>query len=257
MSINKTTINEVLNDLKNKKFLTNILVILLAIAIFVSAIYFLAIWDTNKDKYTSEPSSEAMTKILVATATDKETQFSDNEINDFIAYLIQKRPIKRKDIEISNIFIDLSENKINFYIRIKYKKRDFGITTSINAELNSSEGTLELNPYNTKVGKLPIPSRLISTFISNQNYKSVQVVDDKIVLPNAITLNVDNSNFNIEFKQLRVSEQKLFIKTSGSLEDIKRYLNTKLGNILGNDEIIEKWIGDISNNIGDFLKNLT
>ena len=153
------------------RFLKFVIIILVVVLTAGGILFFLLVQDDNKGKYSAEPSVDIFSKLIVASLTTKEVSISEEEINGFLAYALSKYEINMdSNIIIDGIYTDINPetNFAKLYVPITYNKVSLGLTGTLDIHLNESSSKIDINISNTKVGKLPIPSKLVAKFIAER-----------------------------------------------------------------------------------------
>lgn len=195
-----------------KNFFKDVIAVLVADVILIGIMLCFAINDENSGKYSSTPSCKAVAKMAASAVTNKEAKISDQELNDLLAYILSKSG-QASNI-VKGIYVDIIDNTqtAKIYVPITYKGLSLGLSGNLNINLNDELSRVELTLSKTKVGKLPIPSRIVSKMIAKDFENYLKYDEPTIWFNSKIKLNFEYINITAQIKILEIKDDNLFIK---------------------------------------------
>lgn len=238
------------NSKGRHRFLKFVIIMLVVVLIAGGILFFLLVQDDNKGKYSAEPSVDIFSKLIVASLTTKEVNISEEEINGFLAYALSKYEINMdSNIIIDGIYTDINPetNFAKLYIPITYNKVSLGLTGTLDIHLNESSSKIDINLSNTKVGKLPIPSKLVAKFIAERFPEKITYNNTTISFDSNINFYFKEDNIALEITECEIKNKALAVRTKGVNNVVDKFIKDKFGISISNDSVINSWIDGISN----------
>jgi hypothetical protein len=109
-----------------------------------------------------EPSDSLARTAAASVLTGKENTFSTDEVNAYLAYLVQKDEEERQtgNLQILTVAIaDTSENSVDVYIPVVYQGKNLAVTLNITPSLDADaqEQKLRFTVNSAKIGRLTVP----------------------------------------------------------------------------------------------------
>ena len=211
----------------------------------------------GESKWKSLNSIKELTNSYVSMINDKgeinefvSVLISEEEINGFLAYALSKYEINMdSNIIIDGIYTDINPetNFAKLYIPITYNKVSLGLTGTLDIHLNESSSKIDINLSNTKVGKLPIPSKLVAKFIAERFPEKITYNNTTISFDSNINFYFKEDNIALEITECEIKNKALAVRTKGVNNVVDKFIKDKFGISISNDSVINSWIDGISN----------
>lgn len=242
---------QVYKKTKKKHYFLKFTIIALVIILAAGGIlFFLLVNDENKGKYSSEPSVNIFSKMIVASVTTKEVNITEEEINGFLAYALSKEEFNDNySASIDGIYTDINEdvNSAKLYIPITYNGISLGLSGNLNIQLNENTSKVDVNLSDTKIGKLPIPSKIVTKFIAERFPEKITYNDSTISFDSNIKFYFEGETISLEIQECEIKNGSLAVRTKGANAIINKFIKDKFGISVSNDVVINSWIDEISN----------
>ncbi len=159
--------------------------LIMLIVLTAGILFFLLIYDDMPKAPTEIPStSTVIYNTVVEFATDSgRMQFSTSEINGIYAKLkpTLESAVKSFGAELTESFVLISDNKLTFYARLKFKGITFPVRITLKVHYEDPYACVVLDKIT--VGKFEVPTSIVSAFLKDVDY------------PENIAFNAEQSEF--------------------------------------------------------------
>jgi hypothetical protein len=148
---------------KRNHALTATLCVLAVLLAALLALSFLVLNDplAGRGYETAEPSGELAKTFLQQAVKGGEASFSAEEVNGFLAYLIQEHRAgtEKNGVQLLAAAVtDGSGDSADVYLPVLYRDHRFGILLNVTPTLDSSAGKLLFRVNSAKIGRLAVPA---------------------------------------------------------------------------------------------------
>lgn len=109
---------------------------------------------------TVGPSDSLARTAAASVLTGKENTFSADEVNAYLAYLVQKDDEESQagNLQIQAVAIaDASGNNADFYIPVVYRGKSLAVTLNVTPALDVQEQKMRFEVNSAKIGQLTVP----------------------------------------------------------------------------------------------------
>ena len=195
------------------------------ILVLVSIMGSLVLYDVNKSTIFSKVSSECLNKIICNCALCKPTILSTSEFDGLVSHLTQEK------IHILSVG-ESKEQNVKIYVPVSYNNIHLGITSY--AKINLLDDNFQIKLYNTKIGRLPVSTKIMLASAKKYFPTEVSIVKDTILIPASFRYNVNKVNVSLKVSEVSILNDSILIKTTGSLNGltIKDGLNSLIKNFI-------------------------
>lgn len=207
-----------------------VLAVLLGVA--AAVLYGLATTDDNAGKYEAEPSMDILEPAALAAVTGKETEFTQDQINGFLAHYIRENGVSLGGKEIKKLYLQLGETAgdVGVYLVCPGLGKELGITARGTLTYMDAAGELSFQIGQLKVGRLKLPVDWVLSWVSSKLPQDIEVQGDTLFIgSSALRFTVADLETPLTLEGLRVEQGKAYGKVSGTLEVLQEYLVNKLG----------------------------
>lgn len=239
-----------------KKILFVVLIVVLLLAVCAGVLYYLATKDDNKGQYAVQPSSDLITKGIVAAGTGKEITIQQEELNGFIAYLVeQKQPDASAAFRLNSLYLTLGneEGDAGMYAPCTYKGVDLGITARLHLTFDAEQKQMTAQFTEMKVGRLKVSPKTALSFIRQRLPQGVTVQESALLVDaSLLQIQVEQLDTPLQLESFQIREGQVFVRTTGMMDAIERYIKEKLGDALGGNRDL---LNGLVDNLGDLFQN--
>lgn len=239
-----------------KKILFVVLIVVLLLAVCAGVLYYLATKDDNKGQYAVQPSSDLITKGIVAAGTGKEITIQQEELNGFIAYLVeQKQPDASAAFRLNSLYLTLGneEGDAGMYAPCTYKGVDLGITARLRLTFDAEQKQMTAQFTEMKVGRLKVSPKTALSFIRQRLPQGVTVQESALLFDaSLLQIQVEQLDTPLQLESFQIREGQVFVRTTGMMDAIERYIKEKLGDALGGNRDL---LNGLVDNLGDLFQN--
>lgn len=247
---------------KKKIVLISVLSVVALILLLIGGTVALALTDDNAGKYKDSPSQEITTKLIVAAGTGEEVSITPEEMNGYVAYLLQKVTAeggKSSDLTIKGIHLtpDKAQNLVEAYVPVTYKGVNLGLTAKAAVSMDAEQKRLAIDVQQLKVGRVTVPTETGLGLMKSHLPEGVTVVGQKLfVSASMLSFHVANLNTALEVKNFYVQGGAFKMQTTGMLDVLKDYIKNNLSAQLGgNSDLMNSLVDDFGSKLSDILKN--
>lgn len=154
------------------------LILLLFFILFIGGTIALAFGHENEN-LSFDYSTVAIDKVRAAEKQGITIELQEKDINSILGVYIGKGRSKG-NITIKGINLNVSENNLVMKIPFEYKGFHLLLGAGGKSTYLQNENRIEFTPSFYKVGNLPIPKKLVETFMKKSSFKGVEFVDASI-----------------------------------------------------------------------------
>ena len=218
----------------------------------------LAYTDENTDKYNSVPDLSSWQTISMNTVLENESDITEEQINSIVAYLIEKANSSKlfdDDYKLLAAYIDINaDTPCACYFQIEHNERKLGFSADLEIDFDAEHNKLSLSFSNAKIGKLPIPKKLVVYVLKKTKLgiaaSLLSFEDLSLVLPTSLNFNIAaiDTNVNVEITNFVISEDMIHLETNPIINEAVDSFKDSM-----KDKIIDFADDHLPGNIGGYL----
>lgn len=174
--------------------------------LFCTAISLATNNDFSEDIIEDSCSENYLKKIVKSVSINSSTEFSIPELNKILS------DIGKKDLYVTNITQDQG---LSFYMPVEYSNIKTAFTFNLLMTLDND--CFKINVFNTKVGKLPIPKKIILNLLKDSFPEPFELSNDQIICPANVSFDFYKMKVNVTVTHLSFYDGSLSFKTSGNI----------------------------------------
>lgn len=173
---------------KTRKLRKNKLIWALVILIGALAIFSYIILYNGGVVLKKTTSTEVLSKLRVIQFKGGQFELTQKNVDELSSLYLAK-PIKKGNITVTGVNIEIKNNELLIKAPMTYKKFELLLTSK--GKLNFSNGKITYDADNFKIGKLTLPKKLVMSQILKLNNKSVYAQDNLIKInPNVVPFEI-------------------------------------------------------------------
>ena len=196
---------------KKKRVLHSFIGLVLILIIAMGGVAYGLLWQGTLPEFKVSSTVNVLSKVALAEITGKTVNLKSQDLNGILELYLKKKN-SQGSLTIKNIYSEMQDDKLSFYIPAKYKK--FSFLLYCKGTISYDNNKIVFKPTSIKVGKISIPV----TFALNKlkSYSSKITISE-----NAIELPKDILPFNVT--ELSISGDSMLAK----IEKITTFKNTE------------------------------
>jgi len=173
-------------------------------------------------------STEVISKLKIAQIKGGDFELNQQDVDE-LSNLYFGSPKNKGDITLKGVNIEILEDELLIEAPISYK--NINLLLSSKGKINFSNGEIDYVAENFRIGKLPLPKKMVISQISKINNESFFVKDNLIkIKESAVTFKMQSLKI-VDYKILGTAEKidvKMLLEnfTKSSEKDIDRQLAT-------------------------------
>lgn len=205
-----------------------IVAVILSLVVFIFAvIIFLATRDVAYNKDASVPLQDTLIKVIKSCVNEKEAEITQCELNSFIESLVLNYDVD-KHTKINGVYIDLiGDNNLNIYVPLSY--RGINLVLNSNAHISVKDDRLEIAINNLKLGKLPVPSYVITNILSCAFSDKISISKNVIYCSLKVPINVFDNIMTLKISKLYINNNgNLILKFDGAKDIASEYIKKSI-----------------------------
>lgn len=219
--------------------------IFLAIIILIILLFGIMLkWNSGYTQSVSG-STNAYNKLKDAVIAGGTVSLSSDDINSVISNSFEAQT--HKGVTIKNIYVNMSQNKLDIKIPTAYKGQNFLVSSTGKVALK--EGCIVYLPDSFKLGAIPLPKNFILNKLKAM-YSSKFTVEDDGIYINKSALPVTINSIEIKDNNLNIGVEKLKLNLSNSkAAEVRDELLNTVKNLNASDKAkVKEAIKYIENN---------
>lgn len=219
--------------------------IFLAIIVLIIIIFGVMLkWNSGYTKSVSG-STSVYNKLKDAVIAGGTVSLSSDDINSVISNSFEAQT--HKGVTIKNIYVDMSQNKLDIKIPAAYGGQSFLVSSS--GKVVFKEGCIAYLPDSFKLGAIPLPKSFVLSKLKAM-YSSKFTVEDDGIYINKSALPVTVNSIEIKDNSLKIGVEKLKLNLSNSkAAEVRNELLNTVKNLSASDRAkVEAAIKYIENN---------
>ena len=195
---------------KKKRVLHSFIGLVLILIIAMGGLVYGLLWQGTLPEFKVSSTVNVLSKVALAEITGKTVSLKSQDLNGILELYLKKKN-SQGSLTIKNIYSEMQDDKLSFYIPAKYKK--FSFLLYCKGTISYDNNKIVFKPTSIKVGKISIPV----TFALNKlkSYSSKITISE-----NAIELPKDILPFNVT--ELSISGDSMLAK----IEKITTFKNS-------------------------------
>lgn len=161
---------------KRKNIIIALISIIIIIFIFTASLF-------NKNGYKEYSTSESfgtLVDLLLKASSGEETIIIDEEKINSLGASYFNQGIKKGNLTISGLKINIKDNNIKLLIPVKYKFLPLVLSTE--GKLQIKEGNIVFYPDYFKAGSISIPKSKVFSFIKDSFGSKIEIKDNSLIL---------------------------------------------------------------------------
>ncbi|MGN1112980.1 MAG: hypothetical protein ACI4RP_07225 [Acutalibacteraceae bacterium] len=221
-----------------------IISLLLLFVIAAATVIILALQTPNSDKFTAQPSYDMVTTLVKSAIYDKEAEISNEELNSFIAYMLEKANNKsnqngEEKLPIKNAAVFVHSDKLcELYSQIQFG----GQTLEISGEFELTPAvigdSIELTLKSAKIGALPVPPGMLLDYVFKDggiagNADFLERDGNKLYIKTSYSFEAFSQNITLEITKIKPTDNGVTLKTTSAADIILDSLESWIGSWFG------------------------
>lgn len=178
----------------------------LLIILFFTVISLAVANDQPENIFEDSYSENYLKKIFKSVSLNSYVDLSSSELNKILS------DINKKDLYITNI---TSDRGLSIYMPVEYCNIKTAFTFDLLIILDNDH--FKINIFNAKVGKIPIPKKIILKSLKDSFPNTFEISNDQIICPANISFDFYKMKVNITVNYLSFYDGNLSLKTSGTI----------------------------------------
>lgn len=223
---------------RNTAIIIGVVLILLAAAVITA--FVLAFQMPNSDKFNAQPSSDLLETLVVSAVYDEDAEASNDEINSFIAYLLDEGESSaaengEEELPIKNLALFVHKDKpCELYSQVEIGGNIFEVSGEFTVDTDIVDNEIKLTVTAAKLGSLPLPPSFILDYIfknSNlsQDAEFLRQDGTDIYIGSEYGFNFLGQDINIGITKIQPEDNGLTVKTTSAADIILNALDSWLG----------------------------
>lgn len=206
----------------------------LAILAVILIFSYLVFSKENYKEYSGQESFGTLMSLLLNTVQSEGNMEITEEDISVLASSYFKDGVKKGNLTIKGLNVNLGEDKVKFLIPVKYKGLSLLLTTEGQVTVDDS---IVYTPEYFKVGKIKLPKGKVLGYIGGRFKGKMLVEDEKIVMSKSI-LPDDIETFSIKDGKILCTAKKetreILAKTNEAIKKIEEKIKLESGTVLKN-----------------------
>lgn len=208
----------------------------LAILAVILIFSYLVFSKENYKEYSGQESFGTLMSLLLNTVQSEGNMEITQEDISALASSYFKDGVKKGNLTIKGLNVNLGEDKVKFLIPVKYKGLSLLLTTEGQVTVDDS---IVYTPEYFKVGKIKLPKGKVLGYIGGRFKGKMLVEDEKIVMSKSI-LPDDIETFSIKDGKILCTAKKetreILAKTNEAIKKIEEKIKLESGTVLKNSK---------------------
>lgn len=202
-----------------------IIVIFIGLSIVVSLLF-----KGSDDNYYVEPSSKLVTKFVAASLVGSEIKLSQDEVNGFLSYILEKNEGAGKQnslFSLKSIYVELNngQKETKVYMPFVYKNNNLLLNLTINVSLDNENKRIEVKLLDTKVGELPLSAKSVSKILAGKINGCIGYKDNVLYFNSYKSLEVYSVETTLNIEDLKILDNSIAVRITGGKEAVKDYIS--------------------------------
>ena len=207
-------------------------IVLVLVILFLILMYF-ALQNSDQDFQSTELKKSLPAKVLTGAFSGQEISLDSNEMENFLNFVINQYDGTESNPMSLNIKTEQDSEAARIYIPFSYKNLNFMLSSKIKVKSEDNRGQIKIEFEDPKVGKLPIPIKLMKNVLNSCTGQELDIKDKVLYLDSHFTIKVGNKPVSLEIGDLKILNGNFVFKLHGAAGAIKSFVNRTLNGILG------------------------
>lgn len=218
--------------------------LLLLLVIAAATVIILALQTPNSDKFTTQPSYDMLTTLVKSAIYDNEAEISNDELNSFIAYMLEKANDKNeqngeKKLPIKNAAVFVHSDSLSeLYAQVEFRGQTLEVSGEFELTPAVFDNSIELSMKSAKIGALPVPPGFLLDYI----FKDGGIASDagflvrdgnNIYITTSYSFEAFSQNITLEVTKIKPTDDGITLKTTSAADIILGSLESWIGSLFG------------------------
>lgn len=196
-----------------------VLVILVAVGILAAFVF----KDDNAG-LKAAPSADPLKTILTDAVTGKESTLSTAQVNQLLAYEMEKKGASGGSI--SSVYLATNaDNTVTLYAPVTANGMHFGVTAVMDLTFDSKNNQIAATVKSMHIGRLGVPVSWALSLAKDKLPAGIKTEGDKLLVSSSLlSFPVEGTKGSLTVSGLQVKDNKFLLKTTGMAGIVKDYL---------------------------------
>lgn len=221
-----------------------IISLLLLFIIAAATAIILALQTPNSDKFTAQPSYDMVTTLVKSAIYDSEAEISNDELNSFIAYMLDKANNKNeqngeKKLPIKNAVVFVHSDSLSeLYAQVEVGGQTLEVSGEFELTPAVFDNSIEVNIKSAKIGALPVPTGMLLDYIFKDggmasNADFLERDRNKLYIKTSYSFEAFKQNITLEVTKIKPTTDGVTLKTTSAADIILDSLESWIGSWFG------------------------
>lgn len=221
------------------------IVLVFFLLIIVSVLFFLIRQDDYRGKYQAAASQDLLSKVATTVGTGQETEINEQELNGFLAYLMEEKQSQgvEEKIQLYSLYMTLGnqEGQAGLYASCSVYGISVGVTARLQIEFDPDNQLFVIQFLQMKAGKLSVPPQWGLQMIQNHLPDGMYIDQDCLYLPvSCIKEPLGKWGELLNIQKCFIQEGKLFLQTDSLWSSVQEWGQQYLEDVPW-ESLTEEW----------------
>lgn len=219
-----------------------IISLILLLVIAAATVIILALQTPNSGKFTAQPSYDMVTTLVKSAIYDKEAEISNDDLNSFIAYMLEKANNKSEQngeekLPIKNAAVFVHSDKLSeLYSQVQFGSQNLEVSGEFELTPAVIGDSIELTLKSAKIGALPVPPGMLLDYIFKDggmanNADFLERDGNKLYIKTSYSFEAFNQNISLEITKVKPTADGVTLKTTSAADIILGSIGSWLGSL--------------------------
>lgn len=231
---------------KNGHGIRNTMIVIISLLLLLvtaaAAVIILALQTPNSGKFTAQPSYDMVTTLVKSAIYDKEAEISNDDLNSFIAYMLEKANNKSEQngeekLPIKNAAVFVHSDKLSeLYSQVQFGSQNLEVSGEFELTPAVIGDSIELTLKSAKIGALPVPPGMLLDYIFKDggmasNADFLERDGNKLYIKTSYSFEAFNQNIFLEITKVKPTADGVTLKTTSAADIILGSIGSWLGSL--------------------------
>lgn len=219
-----------------------IISLLLLLVTAAAAVIILALQTPNSGKFTAQPSYNMVTTLVKSAIYDNEAEISNDDLNSFIAYMLEKANNKsgqngEEKLPIKNAAVFVHSDSLSeLYSQLQFGGQTLEVSGEFELTPDISDNSIELTFKSAKIGALPVPPEMLLDYIFKDggmanNADFLKRDGKKLYIKTSYSFEAFEQNITLEITKVKPTADGVTLKTTSAADIILGSIGSWLGSL--------------------------
>lgn len=205
----------------------------------------LVLKDDNAGKFYASPDAVPLLETVgKAALKGEEAQISCEDVNSFLALMVEKEKEKEGGSSVEQIFLQIREDqKIAAYTPMVLEGVHVGVTSVSSLSFSADDGLIQIDVEEIRFGRMPIPVKMALSLLSSKFPDGVSVQGNRVLIETRLfEISIPETDLVLPIEDLRVENGNFVLRTADLGQEAQKYF----------EGIMNQGIEDFSGFLQDF-----